>query len=190
MGRLRMLRTAVYRAPTVLLGLLLALAAFEGLRMNEALRTNDRVRNAWRLIEEPGPGATSEWIIAHAQGLLDAGRVDEALRSYQALVAREDVASEQVAIAWYNMGNLYLRQAMREFEAGRQGTAFVRADRAKHAYRRALRVDPAFWDAKYNLETAMYLRPDLPAGAPGGEEATDVPKDAQSELFSLPSGHP
>jgi mxaK protein len=116
--------------------------------------------------------------------------VDEALRVYQAVAAREEAPTALLAMAWYNMGNLYLRQAMQEFEAGRRDSAFVRADRAKHAYRRALRLEPAHWDAKYNLETAMYLRPDLPPAAGGGEQAGEVPQDAQSELYSLPSGHP
>jgi len=182
---------ALHHLPALALTLLVGLAALEMWRAWSATRINDRIANAWRLVEDPQPQDAPEWHIAHALGLVDAGRREDALRLYQSFVARRDAPEALVAMAWYNTGNIHLRQVMQELDAGRHEGAFARADRAKRAYRRALRLQPDHWDAKYNLETVMYLRPDLPPVLGGGAEEPGVkPEDAPSEIFGLPEGHP
>ncbi|HAZ60252.1 MAG TPA: hypothetical protein DCY89_01605 [Gammaproteobacteria bacterium] len=192
MGGLKRVRAEVlYRLPLLVFLLLILLSGLEGWRAWSALQVNDRIANAWRLADDPQPGDAPEWQLAHALGLVEAGRVEDALKLYQTVVARSELAREFTAMAWYNSGNIYLRQVMQEMEAGRHETAFARADRAKHAYRRALRMQPSHWDAKYNLETVMHLRPDLPPVGGGKEEKPgEKPEDAPPEIFGLPEGHP
>lgn len=181
----------VRHLPLLLLVALLGLACAEAWRALSAIGVNERIANAWRLALDPRPDDAPEWHLAHALGLVEAGRTEDALRLYESLVGRADAPPGLVAMAWYNMGNMYLRQVMQELDAGRHETAFARADRAKRAYRRALRLQPDHWDAKYNLETVMYLRPDLPPVVGGGAEEPGVkPEDAPSEIFGLPEGHP
>ena len=63
--------------------------------------------------------------------------------------------------AFYNLGNLHLRAALKN-GAGRAAEALPLLELAKQAYRDALRVDPSDWDARYNLEQALWLAPELP----------------------------
>lgn len=78
------------------------------------------------------------------------------------------------AAVHYDLGNLYLRQALAETTRREADRAAPLAELAKESYRRALRADPAFWDAKYNLEVATRLMPDFdPAANGAGEEADD-----------------
>lgn len=87
----------------------------------------------------------------------------------------------------YDLGNLYLRQALHEAERGEAGRAQPLAELAKAAYRRALRADPDFWDAKYNLETATRLSPDFDP-VDSGTEAPD--EEAARKLWTRVPGFP
>ncbi|HUL13075.1 MAG TPA: MxaK protein [Methylococcaceae bacterium] len=91
------------------------------------------------------------------------------------------------ARASYDLGNLYLRQALAETERGEAGRAAPLAELAKEAYRRALRADPAFWDAKYNLEAATRLNPDFDPVDSGTEEPDE---DAARKLWTRVPGFP
>jgi mxaK protein len=83
----------------------------------------------------------------------------------------------------YNLGNLYLEQAVQQTEAANINEALPLAGLAKQAYRQALALDSQNWDAKYNLEVAMRLLPEmdsitLPEEAPTRQKAqlwTTVP---------------
>jgi mxaK protein len=192
MVHLKALRAELlHRLPLLALLTLLVLTGSELWQADRVARINDRITNAWRLAADPQPQDAPEWQIAHALGLQEAGRVEDALKMYHTVVVRTDVPRELAALAWYNAGNLHLRQVMQELDAGRHETAFARADRAKQAFRRALRLEPDHWDAKYNLEVVMTLRPDLPPAFDGQEEEPgEKPEDAPPEIFGLPEGHP
>jgi mxaK protein len=106
----------------------------------------------------------------------------------EVLAGLSDVgASEFRARTSYNLGNLYLRQALAEVERGEAGRAVPLAELAKEAYRRALRADPAFWDAKYNLEAATRLSPDFDPVESGSEEPDE---DAARKLWTRVPGFP
>jgi len=80
--------------------------------------------------------------------------------------------------ALYNAGNLQLSEALRE---GRD--AAVRAlpliELAKQSYRSVLRRDPQSWDARYNLERALWLAPEL------DEVLTEtLQRDAENRVMS------
>lgn len=91
------------------------------------------------------------------------------------------------ARARYDLGNLYLRQALAETERGEAGRATPLAELAKDAYRRALRADPEFGDAKYNLEVATRLMPDFDPVDSGTEEPDE---DAARKLWTRVPGFP
>jgi mxaK protein len=87
----------------------------------------------------------------------------------------------------YNLGNVYLNQAMIEVEAGRINQAMPLLTLAKQAYRQALALDSSFWDAKYNLELAMRLLPEFDRIS-----QTEADDDAAkpSELWTTLPGFP
>jgi len=87
----------------------------------------------------------------------------------------------------YDLGNVYLRQALATVERGEPGRAAPLAELAKDAYRRALRIDPGFRDAKYNLETASRLLPDFDP-VDNGSEIPD--EETARKLWTRVPGFP
>ncbi|MDC9729261.1 MAG: MxaK protein [Methyloprofundus sp.] len=65
------------------------------------------------------------------------------------------------AISRYNLGNVYLEQAIELAESMQINEATALTALAKQAYRQALALDSRYWDAKYNLEVAMRLLPEM-----------------------------
>jgi mxaK protein len=61
----------------------------------------------------------------------------------------------------YNLGNIYLAQAIEQVDAAHIDEARTLVNLAKQSYRQALTLDSRFWDAKYNLEVAMRILPEL-----------------------------
>ena len=65
-----------------------------------------------------------------------------------------------------------MRQALRLRDGSQAGQAIALIELAKENYREVLRRDPAYWDARYNLERAQRLLPDPEEIDPtSGEEA-------------------
>ena len=153
------------------------LAGYEGFRLREAARVNDAIaaaeatKTGAAVAGEGGAsavhgdvaggalsGSVPEAQFARAIALAKRGDYEGALKEYKALGRgnRADLATN----ALYNAGNLQLREALRE---GRD--AAVRAlpliELAKQSYRSVLRRDPQSWDARYNLERALWLAPEL-----------------------------
>lgn len=97
--------------------------------------------------------------LARAIFLTKQHRPEDALATLSAIL---DQGDEQLqAKIRYNLGNLYLNQAITQVDAARQDEARTSVTLAKQVYKQALQRDSQFWDAKYNLETAMRLLPDL-----------------------------
>jgi len=93
--------------------------------------------------------------IAHAA----AGRTLEALAAWRRAGQGADAAL--AAAAWFNTGNLYLRQARVMRDEGRElDRVGALAELAKDAYRRALHRRPDDWPARYNLQRALQWFPD------------------------------
>jgi mxaK protein len=87
----------------------------------------------------------------------------------------------------YDLGNVYFRQALETVERGEAGRAAPLAELAKDTYRRALRTDPGFRDAKYNLEAASRLMPDFDLV----DNGTEVPDEAAArKLWTRVPGFP
>lgn len=104
-------------------------------------------------------GAAPEVYLARAAYLRQHQRYDEALEALNAIVGLH--GGRLQAKIRYNLGNVYLAQALQEIDAERLNQALPLLQLAKQAYRQALKLDSGFWDAKYNLELAMGLLPEL-----------------------------
>jgi mxaK protein len=100
-------------------------------------------------------GAQPEVRLARAVYFKSKHRYDEALATLSLIMNAGDPALQ--AKIRYNLGNVYLEQAVEQTEAQHFNEALPLAGLAKQAYRQALALDSRFWDAKYNLEVAMRL---------------------------------
>lgn len=97
--------------------------------------------------------------LARAIYLHQKHRYNEALDTLSLIVKQGDTRLQSQSR--YNLGNVYLSQALSEVEAGHLNQALPMLSLAKQAYRQALTLDSQLWDAKYNLELAMSLLPEL-----------------------------
>jgi mxaK protein len=111
-------------------------------------------------------------------------RYDEALSTLSLIMDKGDRKFQ--AKARYNLGNLYLEQAVQQAKAMKLDEALPLAGLAKQAYRQSLALDSGNWDAKYNLEVAMRLLPEM--------DRIDMPDDAsinqKSQLWTTVPGFP
>jgi len=149
-----MRRRTVHWVFGVVAAICAVLAAWQGLRLREALRVNAAIAAA-----EVKPGESQpEAQFARAVALAKRGDFDAALKDYKALSrgSRADIATD----ALYNAGNLQLREALKAGNAAGV-KALPLIELAKQSYRNVLRRDPGSWDARYNLERALWLAPEL-----------------------------
>lgn len=177
-----MKRLSVHAAFAVAAVTVAGLAAWQALRLQQAVQLNGRIVAASRMAAgTPLPAASAsnaasanvtpestvardaprEVRLAHATALSKAGAHDAAFKVYSSLLepGRSDAVSRH---AQYNLGNMYLRQAL---AAGDRSDTRPLVELAKQRYRDLLRAEPQDWDARYNLERAL-------RAAPEDEEAT------------------
>jgi mxaK protein len=174
-GRGRLHRLRRWALP-LLAVLLAALAANDGWRLLQARRFNaavDDVATAASTAsrEQPAPLLFARaWRVAQ-----QADRAEEALALYAAAAADP----RQAAPAQYNAGNLHLRQALALAERDALAQTPQPAEMAKRQFRLALRSDPGFWPARYNLELALRLAPE------GDEDAPLPPQQAERAVTTM-----
>ena len=154
------------------------ISGYQALRVREAMRVNEAIVVASRssadqeALNRRAAGAkrpsmneaslpeTSlpEAQFARAVMLGRSGDYEGALKQYKVLGRgeRADIAVD----ALYNAGNLQLREALRD---GRDAAVRMLPliELAKQSYRSVLRRDSQSWDARYNLERALWLAPEL-----------------------------
>jgi mxaK protein len=188
---LRSLRQAQSRFALGLLavGLVGAFSAWQSLR--QAAHVADALESwlAGRPLAEPAANPDPALILAQAAFYQGHGDKDQALERLQWVAERAGPGLK--TIAFYNAGNLHLRLALAAAEAGRADPAMAEAELAKEAYRRALTLQPEFWDAKYNLEVAMRLLPEMDRIDGGEEQPEDrQPKKLWGSLPGFPRGLP
>ena len=94
--------------------------------------------------------------LARAISLAKAGKFTAALKAYKSLL---DSGDEVRLPALYNLGNLNMREALKN-GPGEAQRALPLIELAKQSYRDNLRSNPADWDARYNLERALWLSPE------------------------------
>lgn len=175
------------------LGLALLGVAAEAWRLQAAYADNAAI--AALLAGRDAPlggwvGRPAPVLAARALYLARHGREDEAKVLWDALDGQG--TGEERAQAAYNLGTFYLQAALDKVEAGRLEQAATRAALAKQALRRALQWQPDYWDAKFNLEIAMRLLPEMDRfGQADEEEPPDArPKALWTQVPGFPRGRP
>lgn len=130
-------------------------------------------------------GGKPELRLARAYYLKQKHRYDEALATLSVIMDQGDVRFQ--SIVRYNLGNIYLEQAVEKVESTAINEALPLAGLAKQAYRQALALDSGLWDAKYNLEVAMRLLPEMDRV----NSQTEEPENNQSsQLWTSVPGFP
>jgi len=104
---------------------------------------------------------TPEAALAFAVAIAHTEDYERALKALEALAQspRDDIR----LIARYDLANLYMRQArLIGDEQVAKGRTLV--ELGKQSYRRVLDEDPQHWEARYNLERALWLEPEADDG--------------------------
>jgi mxaK protein len=141
----------------------------------------------------PSNTTPSKWAAGAADHLPPEARVaravalskldyDGALAAYKAIIQsnREDLRR----IALYDLGNLHLRQAIRDGLAD-EAQSLPLTELAKQSYRDLLRRNPYDWDARYNLERALRLAPEEDED-PGEDTAPPDPREHERSTIADP----
>ncbi|WP_434115586.1 tetratricopeptide repeat protein [Paraburkholderia caffeinilytica] len=148
-----------------------AVAAYDWARLQHAQHVNQAVAAAagemTKAADKAGttgtPGNsrssddTREVRLARAMALSKAGAYDTAGPLFEELIRErlDDVGRA----ALFDLGNMYLREGMGNSASGTvQSVAMI--EEAKARYRTLLRAAPDDWDARYNLERALWLAPE------------------------------
>ncbi len=84
-------------------------------------------------------------------------RFEDALAELKPLTRTDDPTLRSTAL--YDLGNLHLREGLRR-HATTPEEALPYIELAKQYYRDVLRQRPGDWDARYNLERALWLAPE------------------------------
>lgn len=101
------------------------------------------------------------WIAASRQPARQGGIAEAAALLRRAADASADPQQVDLrSTAWYDLGNLYLREALRLLQSGADASALPLLELSKESYRNALLDRPDLWDAKFNLELALRVAPD------------------------------
>ncbi len=146
-----------------------AVAIWYGMQLTQANRINAAIASANAAPGTPrgGPGTADarppaaasnvpQAQLARAITLAKAGQFTAALKAYKSLL---DSGDEVRLPALYNLGNLNMREALKN-GPGEAQRALPLIELAKQSYRDDLRSNPADWDARYNLERALWLSPE------------------------------
>ena len=149
-----------------------ALAGYEALRLREASRTNEAIS-----VHGATLGTLPEAQFAQAILLAKQGSYDAALERYKAVSrgSRADLATD----ALYNAGNLHFREALKEEGPDSAVRMLPLIELAKQSYRSVLRRDPRSWDARYNLDRALWLAPELDESL-----SFSVPRNTEERVMS------
>ncbi len=135
----------------------------------QSLYANYQINHTNQLIKQLNQGrdvapdqlksAAPELLLARASYLKNKHRYTKAQATLSKLIHQGD--SRLQSISRYNLGNTYLTEAIELAESLQVNEATALAALAKQAYRQALTLDSRYWDAKYNLEVAMRLLPEM-----------------------------
>lgn len=140
---------ALFAASALVCG---GVAIYQGVRLQHSRHVNESIRSA---SASQLDADVPESRFARAVALARTGKTEQALKEYTALAGSERGDLRRRAL--YNLGNLYLRDALTDDEAYR---SLALVELAKRNYRILLRESPADWDARYNLERALWLAPE------------------------------
>jgi mxaK protein len=145
-----------------------AWAAYGFVRLQQAQRIDQAIlaTNAASR-DDPARDDPREVQLARAVALSKAGAYDAAARLYNGLIPESGPADEIARAALFDLGNLYLREGGGDSAQSVRSLAMI--GEAKARYRLALRAEPDDWDARYNLERALWLAPETQSALAGPE---------------------
>lgn len=124
-------------------------------------------------------GRPPEARMAQALALAQAGQDEPALSRYRSLYEHPALG----LLARYNAANVLLRRALALREAGNTDQAYPMTELAKEGYREVLRREPGHRPARYNLERALRLNPELDAE----DLATVAPEHSELAVTTMRS---
>jgi mxaK protein len=132
--------------------------------------------------------APPEEVLARVNELIWRERIEDA----QALLnSTETTLPTDVRVAvLYNVANARTRQGAETAQKGDLDGAAALVNLAKSEYRLALKLRPADWDMKYNLDVAMRVVRDLPLANNPTDKTLKTPKQMWYEIPGLPKGLP
>ena len=130
-----------------------AVALWHAIQLNEAVRINTTIETA-RI--SAADRSIPQAQLAEALSLAKAGKFTAAMKTYKSLL---DARDEIRLPALYDLGNLNMREALKN-GPGEAQRSLPLIELAKQSYRDDLRSNPADWDARYNLERALWLSPE------------------------------
>jgi mxaK protein len=135
----------------IVAGVCAAMTGWYGLQLREAERINNAMATA-RISDTTVPQAR----LARALILAQQGKFNVALKTYKSLLEEDDTVR---LTALYDLGNLNMREALKNGQ-GEAQRSLPLIELAKQSYRDDLRSNPDDWDARYNLERALWLSPE------------------------------
>lgn len=172
----------------VILSLLLASATIiNGYQLYQRAADNRLVQS-----DQPIPlkkGSSAQLIFARARQLEKQQQTLQALQLYNQIDPKQDARLYEAI--QYNMGVLYLRDAAKQWNSrGARGHVEINPllDLAENAFRKVLIANPGHWDARYNLEFALRIRPPLKQVDKG--DWTGQKSSVHAVLPGIPGGNP
>jgi mxaK protein len=183
----RSLRSAFFPGMTVILmaAALLSLSAWRNrVEENEQIAALGAGRDI-----EVRPEASAELLLARIAFLTKREEIDRARGVTDLLDRRSNAALK--ARGHYLLGNSLLRKGLGLVEQGQLDEAGPFINLAKREYRNTLRLQPDYWDAKFNLDVAARLVRDFPEyERKGGDELSADPKKLWTDIPGAPEGLP
>jgi mxaK protein len=135
-----------------------------------------------------GTREAPELMFARAKFYLDRDEFEQAQPLTEAVV--QSASRSMAADLLYDAGNSRLHHAIHLIEDNKFDSATADVVLARDYYFRALRIEPQFWDAKYNLDIAMRLVRDLPDVQIPGDDTKRPTSKLWTDLPGLPKGGP
>jgi len=131
-----------------------AVVGYQALSLGRARHINAAIASASvRSLDKSVPEAQ----FARAIVLDSTGDYEGAMLAYKAVAQAGRPDLRQLAL--YNLGNLHMRAALKGNPLDTEQVLPL-VELAKQSYRDLLREWPGDWDARYNLERALYLAPE------------------------------
>jgi len=153
-----------------------AVAAYQAWHLQQSHHVNAMVASA-RITDSNA--AAPEARFARAAALASAGKSEAAMKLYKALIqgSRPDLKRA----SQYNLGNLYMRDALKN-GVDQAFKSLPLIELAKQSYRDLLRENPGDWDARYNLERALWLAPEVEQVIADDAEPADKEENVATTL--------
>lgn len=172
-----MKRTSIHLAFAVVALCCAGVAAYDWTRLQRAQHINqemaesgkagDKASMTGALRNERNDDVPRQVRLARAIAASKAGTYETAGPLFEDLI-RDERLDEVGRAALFDLGNMYLREGMGNSTSGTvQSVAMV--EEAKTRYRTLLRATPDDWDARYNLERALWLAPEARSGSDTAE---------------------